>query len=98
MYVIAVHDIHDPDNGWERAKGWTPPEGFTVHLSISGEGGRRAVCLWEAESAEAVQELLDAGFGTVARNETFAVDQKYASEAGFPSGLPLLVGATGPGQ
>ena len=98
MYVIAIHEIHDPDNGWELAKGWTPPEGFTVHLSISGEDGRRAVCLWEAESAEAVQALLDAGFGEVARNQTFAVDQSYASEAGFPSALPLLVSATTPAQ
>ncbi len=88
MYVVAVHEIHDPDKVWEMAKGWAPPEGFTIHFSISSEQGRRAVCLWEAESAEAVQTLIDSGFGAVASTETFAVDEKYATEAGFPSGLP----------
>jgi hypothetical protein len=88
MYVVALHEIQDPDKVWDMAKGWTPPEGFTVHFSISSEEGRRAVCLWEAESPEAVQTLIDDGFGAVARTETFAVDQTYATEAGFPSGLP----------
>jgi hypothetical protein len=88
MYVVAVHDIHDPDKVWEMAKGWIPPEGFTLHLTISSEEGRRAVCVWEAESPAAVQALIDEGFGAVAHTETFAVDQSYASEAGFPSTLP----------
>jgi hypothetical protein len=65
-----------------------PPEGFAIHLTVSSDNGRRAVCLWEASSVEAVQQLIDEGFGAVAHTETFAVDQKYASEAGFPSTLP----------
>ncbi|MGH2578717.1 MAG: DUF3303 family protein [Actinomycetota bacterium] len=88
MYVVARHEIHDPDKAWEMANGWTPPEGFTLHLTVSSEGGRRAVCIWEAESPAAVQTLIDEGFGAVADTETFAVDQSYAKEAGFPSALP----------
>jgi hypothetical protein len=88
MYIVAVHDIHDPDKFWEIGKGFTPPEGFALHFTIASEDGRRAVCLWSAESAGAVQQLVDRATGPVADNETFAVGEGYVTEAGLPSALP----------
>lgn len=86
MYVVAVHDIHDPDKFWETAKGFSPPEGFTLHFTT--ERGDRALCLWSAESPGAVQQLVDEAAGAMADNETFAVGERYVTEAGLPSGLP----------
>jgi hypothetical protein len=88
MYVIAVHDIHDPDKFWETVKGFSPPEGFDLHFTIASDNGKRAVCLWSAESADAVQQLVDHAAGAMADNETFSAGERYVTEAGLPSGLP----------
>lgn len=90
MYVISVHHIHDPDKFWETAKG-PNPEGFTLHFSIASDDGKRAVCLWQAGSADAVQQLLDGALGTMADNETFEAEEDYAAQLGLPSGLPPLI-------
>lgn len=88
MYVLALHETQDRDKAWEIAKDFSPPEGFTLHFTIAADEGRRVICLWEAESVAAVQQLLDEGFGAVVHNEAYAVSEEYVTEAGFPSGLP----------
>lgn len=87
MYVLALHDIHDRA-AWEMVKDFAPPEGFTLHFTIAADDGRRAVCLWEAQSVDTVQQLLDEGFGAVAKNEAYEVSEEYVAAAKLPSGLP----------
>ena len=45
--------------------------------------GTRAVCLWEADSVEAVQSLFDGTVDDVSRNEYYEVDAQNAK------GLPM---------
>lgn len=67
MYVLVHHRIHDPERFWATAE--EPPEGLTLHQTLSARDGTRATCLWEAESVEAVSGYLDPLSEGLATNE-----------------------------
>lgn len=46
--------------------------------------GRKAVCLWEAESMDAVRQILEGAAGDSSRNEFFEVDPQHAGARGLP--------------
>lgn len=65
MYVLVHHTIHDPERFWGAAE--EPPEGLVLHQTLSARDGRRATCLWEADSVEEVSDYLESlndGFAT----------------------------------
>jgi hypothetical protein len=86
-YVVAIHQINDPESFWSgaaRAIPNLPPE-VTLHASYPQGDGSRAVCLWEAESVDAVRELVDSGTADTSRNEYFEVDAQHAGARGLPA-------------
>ena len=83
MYVIAIHEISDPEKFQRAAETTEIPEGIVLHDVFPNADNTRAVCLWEADSVEAVQNLFDATVGDVSRNEYYEVDVQNAK------GLPM---------
>jgi hypothetical protein len=83
MYVIAIHAIDDPKAFWEAAQALQLPEGTTLHTVSPNENGTRAVCLWESESVDVVEAIVEGGAGHVSTNEYFEVND------GNAMGLPV---------
>ena len=79
MYVVAQHTPRDLEKMMEAGQPlFTPPSGYTLHLFLASPDIGKAICLWEAESVEAVQDLVDGAIGAYCDNEYFAVDEKTA--------------------
>jgi hypothetical protein len=85
-YVVAIHDISDPDRFWGAAgsAGELPP-GIALHSTYVRDDGSRATCLWEAPSVDAVRQLLDATVGDSSRNEFFEVAPEHPGTRGLPT-------------
>jgi hypothetical protein len=64
----VVHRIHDRE-GWSKALGNedTFPSDFHLHSFVEAEDRHVALCVWEAPSREALQEVLDRFFGLSSR-------------------------------
>ena len=79
MYVVAQHHITDPAAFWSRVKGAPQlPEGIRLHHTFPSTDGSRAVCLWEADSVEAVRNAVESVVGEVSNNEYFEVGADQA--------------------
>ena len=77
MYVLVQHSISDPAIFWNTAdpRNNLPPN-VKLHHTFPTPDGTRAVCIWEAESVDAVRNFLEPLFGKVSRNEYFTVENK----------------------
>jgi hypothetical protein len=84
-YVVAIHEIADPDRFWNAADPSQIPAGITLHATYPQSDGSRAVCLWEADSVEAVRNLVDGTVGDASRNDYFEADSRHAGALGLPS-------------
>jgi hypothetical protein len=84
-YIVAIHDISDPGRFWGGADASELPPGITLHSSYPRADGSRAVCLWEADSVDAVRELIDSATGDASNNEFFEVDTRHANVLGLPT-------------
>jgi hypothetical protein len=83
MYVTVIHTIQDTQKFWGAAEESTLPQGVTLHSVFPNEDGSRAVCLWEADSQEAVEKVVEGTVGDVSSNEFYAVNPQNAQ--GLPS-------------
>ena len=81
MYVIAIHDISDPDAFW--AEQPELPEGLELPTVAPSPDGTRAICIWKGDSVDAVREFVDGATGEIANNEFFAVNDENAQ--GLPA-------------
>jgi hypothetical protein len=86
-YIVAIHDVSDPDRFWSAATDAMPnlPPGLALHATLPSGDGSRAVCLWEAESVDALRGVIDATVGDASRNEYFEVDPQHAGTRGLPT-------------
>ena len=78
MFVVAEHAISNPQAFWSAAEKVLPelPGETKILLILPDAGGTRAVCLWEAESVDAVRKIMEPTGGDLSRNEYFAVDER----------------------
>jgi hypothetical protein len=60
------------------------PQGMALHATLPNSDSSRMVCLWEADSLEAVEEVVTGTVGDFSDNEFFAVRPDAAQ------GLPVL--------
>jgi hypothetical protein len=92
MYVMVQHTISDPATFWNSADPTSnlPPK-LKLHHTFPTVDGTRAVCIWEADSVEAVRDFLEPLFGKASWNDYFTVENKE----GFarPSKLPQTAAA-----
>ena len=82
-YIVAIHEIADPERFWGTSL--ELPSDVKLHSSFPREGGSRAVCLWEADSADTVRTILDDAAGDFSRNEFFEVDTAHPGTTGLPA-------------
>jgi hypothetical protein len=91
MYVLIQHTISEPAIFWNLADPTTLSRDIKLHHTFPTPDGTRAVCIWEAESVDAVRNVLEPVIGRVSRNEYFTVENRE----GFarPSGIPQTAAA-----
>jgi hypothetical protein len=78
MHIVAIHEVSDPDQFWQKAQEIDIPSEMTLHSTLPNADGSRAVCVWEAESTDAVNSFLDEHVGDISRNEFFEVNAQNA--------------------
>ena len=91
MYVVVNHQITDPAKFWAGAQSLTAslPAGLKVLHTFPSTDGRKAVCVWEANSVEAVRGFLDPATAGAARNDYFEAPNKEGMA------MPTLTRAAG---
>lgn len=81
MYITAIHEISNPEKFREVVRSAISegfPAGITLHNSLPSATGTRAVCLWEADTVESVQNLVDSAVGQYSKNEYFEINADAA--------------------
>ena len=76
MYVAVQHTISDPATFWNAADPTQLPAELKLHHTFPTNDGKRAVCIWEGESVNAVRNFLESLVGRASRNEYFEVENK----------------------
>ena len=73
MYIVVNHEISDTSRFWATAQSATSglTEGLKVIHTLPSPDGRKAVCVWEADSVDAVRNFLDPATAGMARNTYF---------------------------
>ena len=84
-FIVAIHDISDPERFWSAAEPSIIPSGVTLHGTYPTGDGKRAVCLWEAESEGDVRDVVEGALGEYSRNEYFTVDPQHQGAVGLPA-------------
>lgn len=89
MFIIANHNIQDPDAFWAIVKKEAAniPPHLKLHGMFPSTNPTRNVCLWEAESPEAVNSFLRQVFGDASKDELYEINQETAI------GLPVVAKA-----
>jgi hypothetical protein len=85
MYVSVHHIITDTRKWEEITQKMTTaveqgklPQGLKGLMYLPGTDGRKADCLWEAQSVDALKTFLDREIGNAARNEYFQINAQAA--------------------
>lgn len=75
MLVIAHHNVTDPAF-WAAAEEGAKnvPSHLKLHGVYPSKDGKTGTCLWEAESAEMVQNFIDSKLGQFGKNFCYEVD------------------------
>lgn len=94
MYVLVQHVISEPAAFWNAADPSTISPDIRLHHSFPTPDGTRATCVWEAQSIERLQAILEPIIGRYSSNEYLAVENRE----GFarPSRVPKVATAAGP--
>jgi hypothetical protein len=87
MYAIAIHDIADPQKFWAGAQDMELPQGTALHTVAPNQDGTRAICIWEADSIDAIRDFVETNVGDVSTNEYFEVNAGNAM--GLPAGASV---------
>jgi hypothetical protein len=85
MHVAIHHIITDPQK-WQQVtqklmqlvEQNRMPQGLKPLLYLPSTDGRKADCLWDVTSVEALRSFLDREIGTSARNEYFQINTQEA--------------------
>ena len=98
MYVVVQHEFIDPPTAFARGerliKNEGAPAGARGLQFYPASDGSVAVCLWEAESVDAIQRYVDETLGDASVNRCYEVnaEQSFARQplgiaetAGVPS-------------
>ncbi len=91
MYVGVMHRIKDPEAMMERGKSLSDPAsappGVVGHQFCPSTDLSVATCVWEADSIDAVRDLIDGTLGDSSENTYFEINTEYAQ------GLPQQAAA-----
>jgi hypothetical protein len=76
--VSVIHTISDPQSFWSAVEESDIPDGVSVRQVVPNGDGSKAVCLWEADSVDAVKGVVEGSVGDASSNEYFEVDASKA--------------------
>lgn len=85
MYVLVEHTITDPAAFWNAVDPAALPRALMLHHTFPTQDGSHAICIWEADSPNAVRDFLEPNLGRFSRNEYFAVENREG--VALPSGV-----------
>jgi DNA polymerase/3'-5' exonuclease PolX len=85
MHVSVHHIITDPQK-WEQVtknmmamvEQGRVPQGLKELMYLPGADGRKADCVWEAQSVDTLKNFLDREIGTAARNDYVQINTAAA--------------------
>jgi hypothetical protein len=79
MKVGVMHRISDPETAQSRGQALFEPTGGLQLLQFCpSQDFSAATCIWEAESIEAVRDLVDPTLGDASEQTYYAVDTEQA--------------------
>ena len=78
MHIVAIHNISDPERFWGAVQQAEIPADIQLHSTLPNDGGSKAVCLWEADSQDAVRDLVEGVVGGFSNNEYFEIAAENA--------------------
>ena len=85
MHVLVHHNISDTQkwaqvttNIKSKVEQGQVPSGLKGLMYLPSADGRRADCLWEASSVEALRSFLDREIGSAGRNEYIEINSSEA--------------------
>jgi hypothetical protein len=79
MKVGVIHRISDPETAQSRGQSlFDPHEGVRLLQFIPSQDFSAATCIWEAESIDAVRELVDPTLGDTSKQTYYAVNTEQA--------------------
>ena len=92
MFIVVQHEVNDRSTFWAAAQQGMGalPSSLKLHQTLSAPDGSRAVCVWEAESIDAVKSFLESAVKGAA-NEYFQVVNKEG--VALPTALAAQAGA-----
>jgi hypothetical protein len=92
MFIVVQHQVTDPSAFWAGARQGmsTMPSNLKLHQTLPAPDGSRAVCVWEAESVNAVKSYLESAVEG-SRNEYYEVVNKDG--VALPTGMAAKAGA-----
>lgn len=76
MYILVQHTISDPATFWNAADPNAFPPAVKLHHTFPTSDGTHAVCIWEADSVDALRGVLEPVSGGVSRNEYFQIENR----------------------
>jgi hypothetical protein len=89
MKVGVIHRISDPETAQSSGQAlFEPHEGVRLLQFCPSQDFSAATCIWEAESVDAVRELVDPTLGDASEQTYFAVANEQAV------GLPETAGTS----
>jgi hypothetical protein len=83
VYVVAIHNIADPQKFWAAVQATAIPEEIKLHNVLPDNSGSKAVCLWEADTQDTVSTFVNGVVGHYSNNGFFEVGA--ANAVGLPS-------------
>ena len=80
MHILVRHKISDSAAFWPILEDAlvNPPSGLKFSCSLPSSDGRQAICLWRADSLDAVKDYVESKVGHISANEYFQVDAEKA--------------------
>lgn len=91
MYILVQHSISQADPFFAAAASAQLPPNLQLHQSFPSPDRSHCVCIWEAQSGEALRNFLEPAFGDFCRNEYFEVINR-AGIAMPPQPIPMVAG------
>jgi hypothetical protein len=92
VFIVVQHQVSDRSAFWAGAQQGMGalPSNLKLHQTLSAPDGSRAVCVWEAESIDAVKSFLDSAIKG-ATNDYFEVVNKEG--VALPTTMAAKAGA-----
>jgi hypothetical protein len=81
MYVVAIHEISDPDAFWGGQLDL--PKGTELPVVVPSADGRHGVCVFKSDSVDTVRNLVDGATAAISKNEFYAINE--ANTQGLPA-------------